>query len=125
MSARMPLIPHFRPLLVATGLWAAALSTVALAAENVTIVAAKVDPLPLYAAPGDAAAAGSTAASSLPLEVREVRGDFMRVNVGGRDMWVDAMTVRASHKTAARCGAVAVNGAKVAGEMGAGSDRCK
>lgn len=116
---------RIRLLLAAISLSASSLPMAALAAENVTIVAAKVDPLPLYAAPGDTIAASSTAASSLPLEVREVRGDFMRVNIGGRDLWVDSMTVRASHKTAARCGAVAVNGAKVAGEMGAGSDRCK
>jgi hypothetical protein len=97
----------------------------AVAADDIAIVASKVDPLPLYASPGDAAPAASTAASTLPLDVREVKGDFLRVQVGGRDLWVDSMNVRASRKTAARCGAIASNGAKVAGELGAGSDRCK
>lgn len=125
MPVRTPMTSRLRLLFAAMSLSAACFPMTALAVENVTIVAAKVDPLPLYAAPGDASSVSSTAASILPLEVREVRGDFMRVSIGGRDLWVDSMTVRASHKTAARCGAVTVNGAKVAGELGAGSDRCK
>ncbi len=119
------MISSIRLLLAAVSLFALSPPITVLAAENVTIVAAKVDPLPLYAVPGDTAAVSSIAASSLPLEVQEVRGEFMRVRVGGRDLWVDSMMVRANRKTAARCGAIAVNGSKVAGELGAGSDRCK
>lgn len=112
-------------LVLAAALSFGSVAGTAVAAEEIAIVTSKVDPLPLYASPGDGAPATSIAASTLPLDVREVKGDFLRVRVGGRDLWVDSMNVRASRKTAARCGAVAANGARVAGELGAGSDRCK
>lgn len=100
-------------------------ATFASGAEEMSIVAAKVDPVPLYASPGDATAVAHTAASTLPLDVREVKGEFLRVNVGGRDLWVDSLSVRVNRKPTARCAAVNNPGTKVAGELGAGSERCK
>ena len=98
--------------------------TASLAAGN-AIVKAKVDPVPLYATAGGAASVSKLPASKLPLEVRAVSGDFLRVNVDGRDFWIDSMDVQTSQKVVAGCSAVNVPNTRVAGEMGAGSDRCK
>ncbi len=104
---------------------AIALGHMAQAAEPTTIsvVAAKADPLPVFAAPGDANPAGSVPVSGLPWAVKESRADFFRVNIAGRDVWVDSMMVRASQKVAARC--AAIQGAQVAAELGASSERCR
>ena len=98
--------------------------TASLAAGN-AIVKAKVDPVPLYAAAGDAASVSKLPASKLPLEVREVSGEFLRVNVDGRDFWIDSMDVQTSQKVVAGCSAVNVHNVEVAGTLGASTDRCK
>lgn len=104
---------------------ALAASTLTCAAQTsgLAIVAAKVDPLPVYAAPGDVNPSGKVAVTGLPWPVSESRADFFRVKVEGNDVWVDAMTVRSSQKVAARC--ASIQGAPVAGELGASSERCR
>ena len=87
------------------------------------VVSSKNDPLPVFAAPGDANPSGSVAVTGLPWAVKETRSDFLRVNVGGRDVWVDSMMVRASQKVVAHC--AAIQGATVAAELGASSERCR
>lgn len=114
-----------RPLRLAALAATIAFGNLAQAAETSTmsVLAAKTDPLPVFAAPGDANPTGSVPVTGLPWAIKESRADFFRVNVGGRDVWVDAMMVRASQKVAARC--AAIQGAQVAAELGASSERCR
>lgn len=110
------------------GVWVSmlGLASIAYAAEpgtTMSVLSAKVDPLPVFASPGDANPTGSVPATGLPWVIKESRADFFKVNVGGRDVWVDALMVRASQKVSARC--AAIQGAQVAAELGASSERCR
>lgn len=88
-----------------------------------TVVAAKQNPLPVYASPGDAKSTGSVPAANLPWPIKESRNEFFKVAVDGRDVWIDSMDVRADRQSAHRCSKVP--GAKdVAGTPGAAGKNC-
>lgn len=93
-------------------------------AQNLgSVVAAKQNPLPVYTAPSDAAAATAVAANNLPWPIKESKNDFFKVSVGGKDVWVDAMDVRADRQSVHRCSAMP--GAKdTAGSPGAAGKSC-
>lgn len=99
-------------------------SAAAISAQNLgSVVAAKQNPLPLYANPDAVAPAGSVAPSNLPWPIKESRNDFFKVSVGGKDVWVDAMDVRADRQSTHRCSAMP--GAKdTAGSPGAAGKNC-
>jgi hypothetical protein len=87
------------------------------------VVAAKQNPLPVYANAGDAKATGSVSAANLPWPIKESRNEFFKVAVEGRDVWIDSMDVRADRQSAHRC--AKVPGAKdVAGTPGAAGKNC-
>jgi len=93
-------------------------------AQNLgSVVAAKQNPLPVYTGPSDAAAASTVAASNLPWPIKESKNDFFKVSVGGKDVWVDAMDVRADRQSVHRC--TTMPGAKdTAGSPGAAGKSC-
>lgn len=93
------------------------------APTSMTVVSARKDPLPVYAGPGDANPSGAVAVVGLPWVVKEARSEFFRVNVDGKDVWIDSMMVRATQKVAARC--ASDKGTVVAAELGASSERCR
>lgn len=103
------------------------LAALALAAgaTDITITAAKVNPLPVFAAPNDITPLRTVTVTGLPWEVKEVKSEFFRVSIDGADVWVDSMKVRASQKVVARCGPAELPGTAIAGELGASPDRCK
>ncbi len=93
-------------------------------AEERTITAAKVNPLPVFAAPEDSAPLRSVSVVGLPWAVKEARAEFFRVTIDGADVWVDSMKVRVSQKVVAHCVFAQPRGTAMAGELGASSDRC-
>lgn len=103
---------------------AATLVVLSASAQNLgTVVAAKQNPLPAYAGPSDAQAAGTIAAANLPWPIKESKNDFFKVSVGGKDVWVDAMDVRADRQSVHRC--ANTPGAKdTAGSPGAAGKNC-
>jgi len=102
---------------------AALLSSPAWAQNLGSVVAAKQNPLPVYASPNEAAPASTVAAGNLPWPIKESKNDFFKVSVGGKDVWVDAMDVRADRQSAHRCSTMP--GAKdTAGSPGAAGKNC-
>ncbi|MEX3919969.1 MULTISPECIES: hypothetical protein [Paraburkholderia] len=101
---------------------AAAWTAPAMAAQS--IVSAKSDPLPLYAAPVPATPVSSAHASGLPWTVLEENSGYYRVKLGGKDYWVDSMNVRASQIVRANCEKTA-GGAQSAGDLGSSTNRCQ
>ena len=88
-----------------------------------TVVAVKQNPLPIYAAPGDASAIGSTPVANLPWPIKDARNEFFKVAVDGREVWIDSMDVRADRQSVHRCSKAP--GAKdVAGTPGAAGGNC-
>ena len=94
------------------------------AAGDMAITAAKIDPLPVFAAPNDAMPLRTVPVTGLPWTVKEVKSEFFRVSIDGADVWVDSMKVRASQKIVAHCGLAQPPGTAMAGELGASSSRC-
>ncbi|WP_321879160.1 hypothetical protein [Paraburkholderia bannensis] len=109
---------------LALTLGATTMAASVLAAGGQSILSAKVDPLPLYASPAAPQPASSIHASGLPWDVLESRDDFYRVKIGGKDYWVDSMTVHASQAVKAACERSA-GGAIIAADLGASTNRCK
>ncbi len=96
----------------------------AVAVAGQSIMSAKRDPLPLYAAPTPAAPVSSTHASGLPWPVLEENSGYYRVKVDGKDYWVDSMNVRASQIVKANCEKTA-GGTQSAGDLGSSTNRCQ
>ena len=111
----------------ALGVALACAGTLASAADSITIVSSKMTEIPLYAAQDGVNQVGTLPASSLPMSASDEKNGFVLVNVGGKNVWIDSMNVKLSRKVAAGCGAIVSgsNNTKVAGELGAGTDRCK
>lgn len=103
---------------------ALAATCAAAATAGQSIVSAKRDPLPLYAAPTPATPASSTHASDLPWPVLEENSGYYRVKLGGKDYWVDSMNVRASQVVKANCEKTA-GGMQSAGDLGSSTNRCQ
>ncbi|MDM0029181.1 hypothetical protein [Variovorax saccharolyticus] len=95
----------------------------ACAADLGAVTSLKKNPLPVYAAPGDATPVATVPAAGLPWPVKAIRTEFLLVNLDGKDVWVDSLMVRTDQKVAARCSSEP--GAVVAGDLGASSNRCK
>lgn len=114
-----------RPATVAIGglLWM--LSSTTFANSIQSVVAAKVDPIPLYATPSGDVKVRTAPASSLPWKVEDDQKDFYKISLGGRSYWVDSMDVHADRAVVAKCNPVVGPKDPVAGEYNAGSDRCK
>lgn len=93
------------------------------------VTAAVQKPLPLYAHPGDANAAQTVAADNLPWPILEAKDDFYRVRIGGRDYWVDGMTVRVARAAKAACDATVTQGktnnSPTGSTPGAGENACR
>lgn len=93
------------------------------------VAGAVVKPLPLYAHPGDAAAAQSVAPDNLPWPVLESKDDFYRVRVAGHDYWVDSMTVRVTRGAKASCAGTVMQGGSnhspTGSTPGAGEANCR
>lgn len=109
-----------------TALSLAALALPAANASADTIVAASLKPLPLYAQPDGGAPAARSDGQGMPWPVLEKKSEFYRVNVDGKDYWVDSMQVRISRGSAAKCGPV-INGVPPpsGSTAGAGKDACR
>ena len=76
----------------------------ALAAGQVTAVLFK--PLSLYAQPQDVTPVTTSDGRGLPWPLLEVRGEFYRVQINGKEYWIDSMQVQAERDSLARCGPV-------------------
>ena len=89
------------------------------------IVAAKVNPLPLFDRPGAGKPVKTLVASGFPWAVLEDKEDFYRVKVDGQEFWVDSMDVRTAPLVKAKC-TLGVAGKKqpVGATMGAGANPC-
>ena len=89
------------------------------------IVAAKVNPLPLFDRPGADKPAKTLVAIGFPWVVLEDKEDFYRVNVDGKEFWVDSMDVRTAPVVKTKC-TLGVAGKKqpVGAIMGAGANPC-
>jgi hypothetical protein len=60
----------------------------------------------------------------LPWSIEESKNDYYRVNIDGKDYWVDAMTVHVSRVVSASCLRQAA-GTRIAADLGASTDHCK
>lgn len=116
---------HSRSVIVAIGglLWM--FSPTPFASSIQSVVAAKIDPIPLYATPSGDKKVGTAPASSLPWKVEDDQKDFYKISLGGKSYWVDSMDVHADRAVIAKCNPVVGPKGPVAGEFNAGSDRCK
>lgn len=89
------------------------------------ILAAKVNPLPLFNKPGESNPAKTMVPDGFPWTVLEDKQDFYRVKVGERDYWVDSLNVRTAQSVKAKCTLGQNNkNQPVAATMGAGSNPC-
>ena len=88
-----------------------------------SVVAAKQNPLPVYATPNAPQAKATVKPENLPWPIKESKDDFFKVSVGGKDVWVDAMDVRAERQAVHHCSPTP--GAKdAAGSPGAAGKNC-
>lgn len=95
------------------------------AAPALQILAAKVNPLPLFNKPGESSPAKTLVPEGFPWTVLEDKQDFYRVKVGERDYWVDSLNVRTAQTVKAKCTLGQNNkNQPVAATMGAGSNPC-
>ena len=89
------------------------------------IVAAKVNPLPLFDRPGAGKPAKTMVAGGFPWVVLEDKEDLYRVKVDGQEFWVDSMDVRTAPVVKAKCTlGVAEKKQPVGATMGAGVNPC-
>lgn len=107
------------------GLSLALISMWVLAADNITVVSSKLAEIPLYGSSDGVQQVGTLPATGLPIQASEEKNGFLRVDVGGKSVWVDSMNVKLSRKVVAGCGGRGGADIKVAGELGAGTERCK
>jgi hypothetical protein len=102
-----------------------ALTGAASAADRITGV--KGGEVELYDAPNDIKPAAVVKPAALPWVVKEEKDSFYRVQVNGKDAWVDSMQVTVARDSAHRCSAaLARDKAPVthAAIPGAGAARC-
>lgn len=125
----MKLYPN-QPDLVSSARVAAAFALLALAgaapaADRITGV--KGDQVELYDAPNDIKPAAVVKPAALPWIVKEEKDSFYRVQVNGKDAWVDSMQVTVARDSAHHCSAaLAKNKVPVthAAIPGVGATRC-
>jgi hypothetical protein len=115
---------YSRPIWTSLAMLASSIAAhTACATDFGVVTSLKKNPLPVYAAPGDATPVAAVTAAGLPWPVKAIRTEFLLVNLDGKDVWVDSLMVRTDQKVAARCSSEP--GATVAGDLGASSNRCK
>ncbi|TFW13729.1 hypothetical protein E4L96_19130 [Massilia arenosa] len=101
----------------------------ALAADTITAVKGK--DIELYAAPDDAKPGVRLAPAGLPWTIKEEKNSFYRVNVGGKDGWVDGMMVTVARGSADQCPTLTAatklskQAENNAASPGAGAARCR
>jgi hypothetical protein len=87
------------------------------------IVAAKQQPLPVYAQPGNPTPSGTVPVTNLPWPINAAENEFFRVKVDGKEVWIDSLDVRAERQSAHHC--TKVPGPKdTAGSPGAAGKSC-
>ncbi len=114
---------------VATGMALFAIAALPVAAFSATsgtdtVVSVKQDPVPVYTSPDDGASTLTMPAQGLPWKIKASKNDYYLVNISGKDYWVDAMSVHASHAVSATCLRQSV-GTTIAADLGASTDHCK
>ncbi|WP_208279119.1 hypothetical protein [Massilia oculi] len=104
-----------------------AFASAALASDEVMSVKGKQ--IEVFAVPDNAQPGVKMAVSGLPWHIKEEKNSFFRVDLNGRDVWVDSMQVVVRRTVHDACGQVGrtstVQASQVAGSPGAGPARCK
>lgn len=120
------LSPMMKRLAVGVTIVAAALPIRAFSVtpDTDTVVSVKQDPLPVYTAPDDGASSLTVPARGLPWKIKASKNDYYLVSIGGKDYWVDAMSVHANHAVSATCLRQSA-GTTIAADLGASTDHCK
>ena len=116
-----------KPSSLITALAAAALALAGASASAAdAIVGLNIKPLPLYAKPDGGTPAIRSEGQGMPWPVLEEASEFYRVNVDGKDYWVDSMHVRVARGSAAQCGTVIKGVPPPTGSTaGAGENVCR
>lgn len=99
------------------------LGTLAMAQDLGLVVAVKQNPLPVYAKPGNVEPSGAVAPNDLPWKIKASQNDFFRVSAGGKDVWIDALDVRANRQSVHHC-TKAPGSKDTAGSPGAAGKNC-
>ncbi|HEX9173314.1 MAG TPA: hypothetical protein VF861_11680 [Telluria sp.] len=125
----MPLYPNQSDLISAARVAAAlalfALAGAAAAADRITGV--KGVQIELFDAPNDVKPSAVVKPAALPWIVKEEKDSFYRVQVNGRDAWVDSMQVTVARDSAHHCSLALAKDklpATHAAIPGAGASRC-